>query len=101
MDIKAVFQQKLQIDGQCLAIMGQQPNITPGEMGRRDIRVLNAIMLSAKSNQKIKFNGFKYWDNLVVLKSIVQHKIAMFKDQLPLNPLPLKVIKVTTISIVL
>ncbi|MBN97312.1 MAG: glucose-fructose oxidoreductase [Flavobacteriaceae bacterium] len=60
MDIKAVFQQKLQIDGQCLAIMGQQPNITPGEMGRRDIRVLNAIMLSAKSNQKIKFKGFKY-----------------------------------------
>ena len=30
----------------------QKPNITPGEMGRRDVRVLNAIMESAKTNQK-------------------------------------------------
>ena len=58
MDIKPVFQQKLQIDGQCLAILKKQPNITSGEMGRRDIRILNAIMESAKVNQKIYFKDF-------------------------------------------
>ena len=58
MDIKPVFQQKLQIDGQCLAILNKQPNITSGEMGRRDIRILNAIMESAKVNQKIYFKDF-------------------------------------------
>ena len=58
MDIKPVFQQKLQIDGQCLAILKKQPNITSGEMGRRDIRILNAIMESAKVNQKIYFKEF-------------------------------------------
>ena len=55
-----VFQQKLQIDNQCLAILNKKPNITPGEMGRRDVRVLNAIMESAKTNQKVIFENFKF-----------------------------------------
>lgn len=54
-ELQAVFQQKLQIDGQCLAIMNKRPNITPGEMGRRDIRVLNAIMKSAQTNKRVEF----------------------------------------------
>ena len=60
MQISPVFQQKLQIDGQCMAIMNKLPNITPGEMGRRDIRVLNGIMESAKTKQKFEFKGFAY-----------------------------------------
>lgn len=60
MEINNVFQQKLQIDGQCLAILGKAPNITPGEMGRRDIRVLNGIMESANTNQKVEFEKFEY-----------------------------------------
>ena len=60
MTINPVFQQKLQIDGQCLAILKKRPNITPGEMGRRDVRVLNAIMESAKRNQKVLFKNFGY-----------------------------------------
>jgi len=60
MKINPIFQQKLQIDGQCLAILKKRPNITPGEMGRRDIRVLNAIMESAKTNRKVSFKNFRY-----------------------------------------
>ena len=60
MELEPVFQQKLQIDGQCLAIMNKTPNITPGEMGRRDIRVLNAIMESARTNQKVTFEQFNF-----------------------------------------
>ena len=60
MEIHPVFQQKLQIDGQCLAIMGRASNITPGEMGRRDIKVLNAIMESAETNQKVEFKKFEF-----------------------------------------
>jgi predicted dehydrogenase len=60
MKYSPVFQQKLQIDNQCLAILNKKPNITPGEMGRRDIRVLNAIMESAKTKKKVIFEKFKY-----------------------------------------
>jgi hypothetical protein len=60
MEIHPVFQQKLQIDGQCLAIMGRASNITPGEMGRRDVKVLNAIMESAETNQKVEFKKFEF-----------------------------------------
>ena len=49
MEFKNVFQQKLQIDGQCLAILNKRANITPGEMGRRDILLLNQIMEAAES----------------------------------------------------
>ena len=55
-----VFPPKLQIDHQCLAILNKKPNITPGEMGRSDLRVLNAIMESAKTEQKVIFEKFKF-----------------------------------------
>ena len=60
MKFGSTFQQKLQIDNQCLAILNKKPNITPGEMGRRDVRVLNAIMESAKTNKKVIFENFKF-----------------------------------------
>lgn len=50
-----IFQQKLQIDGQCLAILNRKPNITPGEMGRRDIKILEGIIESANTGKPVKF----------------------------------------------
>ena len=60
MDYADIFQQKLQIDGQSLAILGERPNITPGEMGRRDIEVLTAIMEAADTGKSVKFSHFEY-----------------------------------------
>jgi predicted dehydrogenase len=51
--LQNIFQQKLQIDGQCLAIRNRRPNITSGEMGRRDIKIISAIMKSAESSEAI------------------------------------------------
>lgn len=58
MEFTHVFQQKLQIDGQCLAIHNQGMNITPGEMGRRDILLLNRIMEAADYQTPIALNDF-------------------------------------------
>lgn len=60
MNYPEVFQQKLQIDGQSLAILGQSPSSTPGEMGRRDIQALTAIMEAADTGASVKFNHFDY-----------------------------------------
>ena len=57
MEFKHIFQQKLQIDGQCLAINNQRANITPGEMGRRDIILLNQIMEAAYSKTSISLDS--------------------------------------------
>ena len=56
MEFKNVFQQRLQIDGQCLAILNRRANITPGEMGRRDVLLLNNIMKAADRNTTIALN---------------------------------------------
>ena len=56
MKYKNVFQQKLQIDGQCLAICNLKANITPGEMGRRDVLLLNQIIKAADTNRPVAFN---------------------------------------------
>ena len=56
MEYKNIFQQRLQIDGQCLAILNRRANITPGEMGRRDILLLNQIMEAADSQTSIALN---------------------------------------------
>ena len=58
MEFTHVFQQKLQIDGQCLAIHNQRANITSGEMGRRDILLLNRIIEAADSQTPIALNDF-------------------------------------------
>lgn len=55
-----VFQQRRQIDGQALAILNRHPNLTPGEMGRRDIYVIEKIMEAAESKTAISLNGFSY-----------------------------------------
>ena len=60
MEFKNIFQQRLQIDGQCLAILNRRANITPGEMGRRDILLLNQIMEAADSQTPIDLNDFHF-----------------------------------------
>ena len=51
-----IFQQKLQIDGQCLAILNLRENITSGEMGRRDVLLLNQIMKAADAKNPLALN---------------------------------------------
>lgn len=60
MDFAQVHQQALQLDGQMLAIHKRASNITPGEMGRRDIRLVNAIMEAADSGKSVKIGTFEY-----------------------------------------
>lgn len=60
MDFEQVFQQARQIDGQMLAIHRRNANIVPGEMGRRDIRLINAVMESADSGKPVKLGKFEY-----------------------------------------
>lgn len=60
MDFPAVNQQSLQIDAQCLAIMKDTPSIVPGEMGCRDIQVVNGIMEAADAGKAVKFGKFPF-----------------------------------------
>ena len=55
-----VNQQALQIEGQVAAILAGKPSKVPGEMGRRDIGVINGIMEAADSGQAVKFGNFGY-----------------------------------------
>ena len=58
MEFNNIFQQRLQIDGQSLAILNQRENITPGEMGRRDILLLTRIIEAADLKTPISLGGF-------------------------------------------
>ncbi|MGJ8697919.1 MAG: Gfo/Idh/MocA family protein [Verrucomicrobiaceae bacterium] len=60
MDFEQVFQQALQLDAQALAIHKRASNVTPGEMGRRDIRVVNAVMEAAATGKPVEFSKFEY-----------------------------------------
>ena len=46
-------QQAKQMDDDALAILNQQPVLVPGEEGMKDIRIIEAIYKSAKTNTKI------------------------------------------------
>ncbi len=58
MDFKHVPQQQLQIEGQIDAILSGKPSLVPGEMGRRDIRVIRGIMAAAESGKPHEFGKF-------------------------------------------
>jgi len=60
MEFEHVHQQVLQIDGQAAAIMKGQASRVPGEMGRRDIRILSGIVESAESGDPYEFGEFLY-----------------------------------------
>lgn len=58
MDFPAVNQQALQIDGQVAAIRSGKPGIVPGEMGCRDIQVIEGIIEAAKTGKPFKYGKF-------------------------------------------
>ena len=58
MEFQPIFQQRRQIDGQCLAILQREPNLTSGAMGRRDIQLLSAIMEAGESGNPVSLNSF-------------------------------------------
>ena len=58
MQFQPIFQQRRQIDGQCLAILKREPNLTSGAMGRRDIQLLVAIMEAAENNCRVNLSPF-------------------------------------------
>ncbi len=60
MNFKHLNQQALQIDGQVEAIRSGKPGRVPGEMGRRDIRVIRGIMAAAESGEPYEFGDFEY-----------------------------------------
>lgn len=59
MEFEQVYQQAGQLDGQMLAILKRAANITPAEMGRRDIRICNAVMEAAESGKSVPLS-FEY-----------------------------------------
>ena len=52
-----LFQQKLQIEGQCLAILNGSNSLTSGEMGLRDIYLLNRIMEAAENQSEVRLDN--------------------------------------------
>ncbi len=60
MNFPAVNQQALQMDGQCASILASTPSIVPGEMGARDIQIINGIMEAAETGKPFKFGKFPF-----------------------------------------
>ena len=53
MDFPYINQQALQMDAFALAVQNNQPSIVPGEMGRRDVKYLQAIYEAMRTGKKI------------------------------------------------
>lgn len=60
MNLQDVHQQLLQIEGQVASILEGKPSRVPGEMGRRDIRILQGIMEAAETGKPFEFGKFAY-----------------------------------------
>jgi predicted dehydrogenase len=60
MSFNSVNQQAAQIDGQVATILAGTPSLVPGEMGCRDIQVIEGIIESAKTGAPFKFGKFAY-----------------------------------------
>lgn len=54
MDLPIVYHQVLELDGICGSILENKPNITPGEEGLRDMKLIEAIFKAAKTGKEIK-----------------------------------------------
>jgi predicted dehydrogenase len=54
MNIKPVNQQAAQMDDFALAILDKRPTPVPGEMGRQDMKIIEAIYRSMESGQKVE-----------------------------------------------
>lgn len=53
LDFAASSQQAKQMDAFARAIKNNQPSIVPGEMGRRDVKIIQAIYEAARSGQRV------------------------------------------------
>jgi len=60
MDFPPVNQQALQIDGICEAIAKGEKGMVPGEMGRRDVAILEAIVKSAATHEPVELGDLGY-----------------------------------------
>ena len=60
MKFRTVNQQALQMDGICVAIEKGEKGLVPGEMGRRDVALLEAIMKSAESGKAVEIGELGY-----------------------------------------
>jgi predicted dehydrogenase len=54
LDLPRVTQQALQMDAFARTLLHGEPNIVPGEMGRRDVRLLMAIYEAAKTGRRVE-----------------------------------------------
>lgn len=56
MQLTPVNQQAKQMDAFALSIKNNQPSIVPGEMGRRDVKYLQAIYEAMRTGKKVKLS---------------------------------------------
>lgn len=54
LDLPKINQQAKQMDAFALSIKNNQPTIVPGEMGKRDVKIISAIYEAMRTGQKIK-----------------------------------------------
>jgi predicted dehydrogenase len=54
MDLPKVNQQAKQMDGFTLSIKNNQPSIVPGEMGRRDVKIIAAIYEAMRTGKRVE-----------------------------------------------
>ena len=54
MDIRPISQQAAQMDDFALAIINKRPTPVPGEMGRQDMKIIEAIYRSMESGQRVE-----------------------------------------------
>ena len=60
MKFPTVNQQALQMDGIYVAIEKGEKGLVPGEMGRRDVALLQAIMKSAETGKVVELGDLGY-----------------------------------------
>ncbi len=60
MDFPTINQQAHQIDGICQSIMNRTASLVPGEMGRRDTILLEAIMRAAETGKSVEIGDLGY-----------------------------------------
>jgi predicted dehydrogenase len=53
LDLPHINQQARQMDGFAECLLHGAPNIVPGEMGRRDVRLLMAIYEAARTGKRV------------------------------------------------
>jgi len=54
MDLPHINQQAKQMDGIALSVRNNQQSIVPGEMGRRDVKYLQAVYEAMRTGKRIE-----------------------------------------------